>query len=417
MGNNGHGATRAMCVSRHPALAGAPRSGIGALTNGGRVELTVRRRVSRVADEDVHLNGEAAAQRKYWVGFGQTPYIGPTRLRRLIEHFGDVERAWTAPAPELQRVLDERSAESLLRTRGRLSLDGEMERIERVGIEVLTIDDPSYPRLLAQIPSPPPVLYVRGRWLPEDDLAIAIVGTRRSTSYGREVTARIANDLAAAGVTVVSGLARGIDGVAHNAALKAGGRTVAVLGSGVDIIYPSEHHQLAERIIECGALISDYPPGRKPDAPNFPARNRIISGLSLGVVVVEAPNRSGALITVDFAADQGREVFVVPGSVLSENSAGCHRLLRDGARPVTCADDILDDLRIGQRKEQVAVQQALPLTDPERRLLNHINADPQHIDEIIASANLAVAEGLALISMLELKGMIRDAGARHFVRA
>jgi DNA processing protein len=292
-----------------------------------------------------------------------------------------------------------------------------MERIDRKGITVVAIVDSSYPQLLAQIPAPPPVLYVRGALLPEDDLAIAMVGTRRSTSYGREVAGRIASGLAEAGATIVSGLARGIDAAAHNGAVKAGGRTIAVLGSGVDIIYPSEHQQLAERIIENGALISDYPPGRKPDAPNFPARNRIISGLSLGVVVIEAPNRSGALITVDFAADQGREVFIVPGSVLSENSAGCHRLLRDGARLVTCADDVLEDLRIGQRKEHAAVQQALPLTDAERRLLNHINADPQHIDEIVAAANLPVAEGLALISMLELKGIVRDAGSRHFVRS
>jgi DNA processing protein len=356
-------------------------------------------------------------QRKYWIGFSQTSYIGPARLRLLIERYGDVERAWNAPVTGLRTVLDERSTESLVNTRNRLSLDRELERIDRAGIQVVTIADSTYPRLLKLIPAPPPVLYIRGSLLPEDDLAIAIVGTRRSTSYGREVASRIAMGLAEAGVTVVSGLAMGIDGIAHDASLKAGGRTIAVLSSGVDIIYPSEHEQLARRIVENGALISDYAPGRKPDAPNFPARNRIISGLSLGVVVIEAPNRSGALITVDFAADQGREVFVVPGSVLSDNSAGCLRLLRDGATLVRDADDILDDLKIGQRREQVAVQQALPLTDPERRLMNHINGDPQHIDEIVAAANINVAEGLALISMLELKGIVRDAGSRHYVRA
>jgi DNA processing protein len=355
-------------------------------------------------------------QRKYWVGFGQTAYVGPNRLRKLIDHFGDIERAWNAPGAALQAILDERSAESLLRTRAKLSLDDEMERIERAGIHVVTVAEPAYPRLLAMIPSPPPVLYVRGDLLPEDDLAVAIVGTRRSSHYGREVTQRIASGLAEAGVTIVSGLARGIDGAAHQAALRAGGRTFAVLGSGVDVIYPSEHKALAEQIVASGALISDYAPGRKPDAPNFPARNRIISGLSIGVIVIEAPNRSGALITIDFAADQGREVFVVPGSVLSENSAGCHRLLRDGARIVTCAEDVLDDLKIGARKEQAAAQQSLPLTEPERRLLNHINADPQHVDEIFAAASLQIAEGLALVSMLELKGIIRDAGARHLVR-
>jgi DNA processing protein len=253
--------------------------------------------------------------------------------------------------------------------------------------------------------------------LPEDGAALAIVGTRRATSYGRDVAGRLAAEFAEAGITVVSGLARGIDAAAHQASLQAGGRTIAVLGSGVDIIYPSEHKNLAAKIEEQGALVSDYPPGRKPDAPNFPARNRIISGLSLGVVVVEAPIRSGTLITVDFAADQGREVFVVPGSVLSPNSAGGHRLLREGARLVTCGADVMDDLRIGERKEHAAVQQALPLTDQERRLLNHVSADPQHLDELLIAAGLSVAEGSGLVTMLELKGLIRDAGARHFVRA
>lgn len=369
-----------------------------------------------MSDENGAGSVDRGDQRKYWVGFGQTAYIGPSRLRKLIEHFGDIEQAWTASPRALQAVLDDRSAESLLRSRDRLLLDREMERIARAGIEVVTLADPGYPRLLSMIPSPPPVLYVRGHLLPEDDLAVAIVGTRRASTYGKEVTHRIATGLAEAGVTVVSGLARGIDGVAHSAAVRAGGRTLAVLGSGVDVIYPAEHKGLAEQIIGSGALISDYAPGRKPDAQNFPARNRIISGLSIGVIVIEAPSKSGALITVDFAADQGREVFVVPGSVLSDNCAGCHRLLRDGARIVTSADDVLDDLKIGQRREHAAVQQALPLTDPERRLLNHISGDPQHVDEIVAAANLSMAEGLALVSMLELKGIIRDAGARHFVR-
>ena len=356
-------------------------------------------------------------ERPFWVAFHQVPYIGPARFARLREHFGTLDAAWNASARELGEVLDQRAAESVARARAAFSPEREMERIERLGISVLTIVDDDYPKLLVQIPAPPPVLYVKGAFTPADQTAIAIVGTRRSTSYGREVTTRLAREFAEAGVSVVSGLARGIDGAAHDAALRGGGRTIAVLGSGVDIIYPPEHKNLAAQIVENGAVISDYPPGRKPDAPNFPARNRIISGLSLGVVVVEAPARSGTLITVDFAADQGREVFVVPGSVLSDNSAGGHRLLRDGARLVTCAADVMDDLRIGERKEQAAVQQALPLTDQERRLLNHISGDPQHLDELMIAAGLSIAEGSGLITMLELKGLIRDAGARHFVRS
>ncbi|MDP9370073.1 MAG: DNA-processing protein DprA [Chloroflexota bacterium] len=194
-------------------------------------------------------------------------------------------------------MLDERAVESLVKTRRTLSLDEEMEKIERAGVTVLTHGCEGYPRLLAEIPAPPPVLYVKGELLPEDGLAVAVVGTRRLTSYGREVGGRLAGELAAAGVTIVLGLARGIDAVAHQAALRVGGRTIAVLGCGVNVVYPPEHRNLVGQIVENGALVSDYPPDRKPDAPNFPARNRIISGLSLGVVVVEAPAKSGALIT------------------------------------------------------------------------------------------------------------------------
>lgn len=353
---------------------------------------------------------------KYWVGFHRVPYIGPTRLRRLIAHFGDLERAWRADARELATVLDERSVESLLKTRANLSLDEEMDKIERDGITVLTRDDPAYPRLLAEIPAPPPVLFVKGSLRPEDDVAIGIVGTRRATSYGREVTARIGEGLAGRGVTIVSGLALGIDGAAHRAALRAGGRTLAVLGSGVNVVYPYDHRRLAAEIVEHGALISDYAPDRPPDGPNFPARNRIISGLSLGTIVIEAPQKSGALITADFAADQGRDVFVVPGSVLASASAGCHRLLRDGARPVTCAEDVLEDLNLDRRQDQVAVQQALPLEENERRLLALLTADPQHIDELAAAITLPIAQLGALLLTMELKGLVRNAGAQHYAR-
>jgi DNA processing protein len=363
------------------------------------------------------VEDRVAPDPRYWLGFGRVPFIGPARIGRLLDRFGDLERAWSAPASELRHVLDERALESLLRTRASLDLDRELEVIQALGISVVTRADPGYPRLLAEIPAPPPVLFVKGELRPEDDLAVAVVGTRRLTSYGREVATRIAGDLAASGVTIVSGLARGIDGIAHQAALKAGGRTIGVLGCGVDVVYPPEHRRLAEQVAEAGALMSDFPPGTPPDGPNFPARNRIISGLTLGVVVVEAPAKSGALITVDFAADQGREVFVVPGSVLSAKSEGCNRLLRDGARPVTCADDILEDLNLGRRREQVAVQQALPLEEGERRLLALLTAEPQHIDEIAAAANLPISEATALLMMLELKGLVRNAGAQHYARA
>ncbi len=355
--------------------------------------------------------------RRYWVGFQRVPFIGPTRIERLVQRFGSLADAWHAPTPALRAVLDERAVASLLKTRAELSLETEMERLDRLGIGVVTRGDPDYPYRLAQIAAPPPVLYLRGALSRDDDVAVAIVGTRRATAYGREVAARLAADLASAGVTVVSGLARGIDGAAHAAALRAGGRTIAVLGSGPDIVYPAEHRHLAAQITEQGALVADYPPGKKPDAQNFPARNRLISGLCRGVVVVEAPERSGALITADFAADQGRDVFVVPGSILSAASAGCHRLLRDGARAVTSAADVLTDLGLVDLSSAPAVQQPLPLGDGERRVLALLTTEPQHVDELAAAGNLPISDLSGLLATMELAGQVRNVGAQHYIRS
>lgn len=354
---------------------------------------------------------------QYWVGFAQVPFIGPTRLSRLRERFGTLDEAWRARPAALRAVLDERAVESLLRVRAALDVDRELERIHGLGIEVLAQDDPGYPFHLAQIPAPPPVLYLRGALLPADRTAVAIVGTRRATSYGRAVAARLAGELAEAGITIVSGLALGVDGAAHDAALRAGGRTLAVLGSGLDIIYPGEHRRLAERIAEQGALLSDYAPGRKPDARNFPARNRIISGLSRGVIVVEAPERSGALITADFAADQGRDVMAVPGSILTAASAGCHRLLRDGAKVVTGAADVLAELGLDGDAAAAVIQQPLPLDEDERLILALLTGEPQHIDEVAAASQLPIAKLGGLLTTMELKGSIRNAGAQHYARA
>ena len=355
-------------------------------------------------------------ERAHWIAFHRVPYIGPVRIQKLVDAFGSLRDAWRATPAALRRVLDERSVESLVQARQTLSPELELQRLEREGVMAITLQDPDYPPLLAQIPAPPPVIYVRGTLASEDATAVAIVGTRRATATGREVASRIARELAEAGVTIVSGLARGIDGVAHAAALEAGGRTIAVLGSGVNVVYPPEHRNLASRIVESGALISDYPLDTKPDAVNFPPRNRIIAGLSLAVVIVEAPARSGALITCDFAADQGREVFVVPGSVLSHASQGSNRLLREGARAVTSAADILEDLNLDRRREQVAVQQALPMTEEERRLLALVTSEPRHIDDLAAAANLEIAAASALLTMMELKGVIRNMGAQHYIR-
>ena len=359
---------------------------------------------------------DAPTDAKYWVAFSHAKFVGPAKIARLVDRFGDLGEAWSAPAATLRAVLDERAAESVLKVRAEFDPDRVWERMERTGIDALCLTDSRYPGLLKEIPAPPPVLYVRGELTPEDATAVGVVGTRKATAAGREMATGLAEGLAAAGVAVVSGLARGIDAVAHQAALAAGGRTIAVLGSGPDVIYPPEHRHLAERIVASGAIVSDYPPGRPPDAPNFPARNRIISGLALGVVIVEAPERSGALITADFAADQGRDVFVVPGSPLAAASAGSNRLLRDGARAVLSADDVLADLRLVRRSEEATVQQALPLDDEERRVLSVLSAEPRHIDEVALLANLPVATVGGHLVVLELKGLARNAGALFYAR-
>lgn len=354
--------------------------------------------------------------RPYWIAFHYVAFIGPARLRKLQGYFGSLENAWAADDSRLRGVLDERSLAALVKARGDIDIGKLMEQLENDGIFAVTLADEGYPALLREIGSPPPVLFFRGQLLETDSTAVAVVGTRRVTPYGREMAMQIGQGLAQAGVTVVSGLAKGVDGIAHQAALAAGGRTIAVLGSGVNRIYPYEHARLATQIAEQGAILSEYSPDRKPDAPNFPARNRIISGLSLGVVVVEAPERSGALITVDFAADQGRDVFAVPGQAISSASVGTNKLLRERARLVRNADDVLEDLQLRRHETMEHVQQPLLMNDEERRLLAVLTSDPQHIDDIADRCNLAIPGVSALLVTLELQGYVRNAGAQHYVR-
>lgn len=334
-----------------------------------------------------------------------------------MEHFGDLQTAWNASRADLRASgLGDRAADSLIRTRSRISLDEEMQRVEQAGVNILTLADDDYPRLLREIPSPPPVLYVRGKLTPEDETAVGIVGTRRITAYGREMSRRISGELASAGVTIVSGLARGVDGIAHSSAIEAGGRTVAVFGCGIDTIYPPEHRKLADRIVEQGALVSEFSLGTPPDAPNFPVRNRIISGMSLGVVVVEAPAKSGALITASFAGDQGRTVFAVPGSALSSSSQGTIQLLRDGAAVATSGDDVLSYLNLGVRQIEMETRQLLPANDSERSVLDLLSAEPRHIDEIALDAGLPIGLLSAQLLQMQLKGLVRNVGTQHYVR-
>jgi DNA processing protein len=290
-----------------------------------------------------------------------------------------------------------------------------MEQIVAQGIQVLTWDDEGYPSRLKEIDQPPPILYLRGELTAEDSWAVAVVGTRRVTAYGRQVTEELASYLAQNGVTVVSGLARGVDAIAHQAALKAGGRTLAVMGNGVDRIYPPEHRALAEQILASGALLSDYAPGTPPESANFPPRNRLISGLSLAVVVVEAGETSGALITAQFAVDQGREVFAVPGNILAPQSKGTNRLIQQGAHPLLSARDVLETLNLTRVSEQRLVRKVLPTDSVEAQVLNVLAHEPLHVDEIRNQTGLPIERVSATLVMMELKGMVRQVGGMNYV--
>lgn len=357
--------------------------------------------------------------RHYLIALSMVPGIGPMRMRRLLAAFGAPAAAWAATLPALRGAgLEEKQAGALVALRRTLDPEALPARLEAARTRALVPGDAEFPPALTDLPGMPLILYVRGALTSADEQAVAVVGTRRATTYGREVTRRLTADLVAAGVTVVSGLARGIDAVAHQAALAAGGRTLAVLGSGPDVIYPAEHRRLADEIAESGALVTEYPPGTPPDAPNFPARNRLISALALGVVIVEAPARSGALITADFAAEQGRDVFAVPGSILGGGSDGAHALIRDGATLVTGAADVLEALNLDRREAQASLRQ-LPLgdNDTERALIGLLSADPAHIDDLRRASGLPMPTLNAALTIMELKGLVRQAIPMGYVLA
>ncbi len=360
---------------------------------------------------------------QYWVAFNRIAGVGRVRFGLLEKHFGRLENAWTATAAELRAAgLDQRTVSTIVARRSDISPEAEMEALARHGVRALTWHDPSYPARLKEIFDPPPVLYVRGEsaapatqpvW---DDWAVAVVGTRRPTPYGRQVAEHLAADLAAQRVTIVSGLARGVDAIAHRAALDGGGRTAAVMACGLDIVYPPEHLKLAQEICERGVLLSDYPLGTQPRGEYFPRRNRIMSGLSLGVLVVEGDVKSGALITANLALEQNREVFAVPGSVFSPQSRGTHRLIQEGAKLVQNVQDILEELNLTMVPQQLEMKALVPADDTERALLRHISTEPIHIDDVRRRSGLSIAAVSSALAMLELKGLVRQMGPMNYVR-
>lgn len=355
-------------------------------------------------------------KKAYWVGFNLVKGVGSVRLRAILDQFGDLQTAWNAPIGSYACLnLPTKVMENLRRVRNDVNLEITWNRIRALGIEVKTWEDEDYPRKLLEVDNAPPVLYLRGTVNLQDEWSIAVVGTRRISSYGRQVTEELATCLAQNGVTVVSGLARGVDAAAHHAAIKAGGRTLAVLGSGVDLVYPPENRRLAEEIVQHGALISDYPPGTAPESANFPPRNRIISGLSVAVVIVEAGETSGALITASFAADQGRDVFAVPGSIYALQSKGTNRLIQQGARPLLRMEEVLEVLNIQQVQEYKAARLAFPEDATEGALLKILGDEPLYIDEIQATSGLSIDKVSATLAMLELKGLVRQVGGMNYV--
>jgi DNA processing protein len=360
--------------------------------------------------------GEELDPKAYWVGFNIVKGVGAVRMRQILEFFGSLETAWNAPSEGLLTAgLPPKVVENFITVRKQIDLDRVMKNLEAKGVKVLTIQDSDYPRRLKEINQPPPVLYIKGSVNVEDDWAVAIVGTRRVTPYGRQVANEIAQFLAQNGVTVVSGLARGVDAIAHQSAIRAGGRTIAVLGSGVDVIYPPEHSRLAGEISAQGAILSDYALGTKPDGINFPPRNRIISGLSLATIVVEAGETSGALITAEFAVEQGKEVFAVPGSILTPQSEGTNRLIEQGARPLLKMSEILDVLKLEQIPEKQNSRKQFPLNPTETKLLQSLSQDPVHVDEVSRNSGLPISEVSATLTMLELKGMVSQVGGMKYV--
>jgi DNA processing protein len=357
----------------------------------------------------------------YWLALNCLSDIGPVLARRLLSAFGDPENIFRMSVKELREV--EGIGKNRLRTITEFnkwdSIQKEIDSAERKRVRLVTLDDPAYPEGLKRILDAPLVLYVKGDLKEADKFAVAMVGSRTSTNYGMRIAEKISHKLALSGLTIVSGMARGIDTASHKGSLKAGGRTIAVLGSGIDVPYPSGNRGLMEAIESSGAVISEFPFGTPPNKENFPRRNRIISALSFGVIVIEATLDSGSLITVGYALEQGKEVFAVPGNINSENSKGTNDLIRKGARLVESAEEVINELRPQLkgvlREDKLNSGKILPvMTDNEKVLYHCLSSEPKHIDSIIREMNMTTGRALSILLNLELKGIVRQIEGKHF---
>jgi DNA processing protein len=364
--------------------------------------------------EGCRLSRPDHSEHALWLALTRIKGLGCISFKKLASHFADPTQALSATAAELSAIegIDRNVVDGLLAFAQWDEVEQEVQRAGRAGVKIIPFGSGIYPARLRSIADPPPCLYVKGEIRQEDDKAVAVIGTRSASHYGRRVARDLCRGLASLGFTVVSGMARGIDGVAHDAALNSGGRTIAVLGSGVDRAYPPEHQKLYHRISEQGAVISELPLGAPPLAFNFPARNRLISGLSAGVVVVEATEKSGSLITAAVALEQGREVFAVPGEVGSSRSRGGHRLIRQGAKLVENVDDILEEIapQLVASNRQSAALRTLPVdAQPEtRKIFDLLQERSLHIDEVIEASGFSTSRVSQILLELELQGFLRQ---------
>jgi len=359
-----------------------------------------------------------------WLALSLAPGIGDRTFHRLLRRFGSPDRVFTSRRSELGEIpgLKKKTIDAIKSPALRETAQKEIIRLRSLGIQIIQWGTGKYPNYLANISDPPPLLYLKGTLLPEDERAVALVGSRQASAYGLSVCNKICKELAWQGWTVVSGMARGIDSAAHRGALEGGGRTLAVWGTGLDVVYPKENLTLSKEIASSGAILSEFPLGTPPEPGNFPVRNRIISGLSLGVVVVEATVRSGSLITARMALDQGRQVFAVPGPIGRPTVEGAHRLIKEGAKLVESAEDIIEELlpmvdrKLHREIKTVPIGEPPELNEKERQLWELLGMDPLHIDAIARGVDLALAETAELLLRLEIKGLVKQLPGTFFVR-
>lgn len=355
-----------------------------------------------------------------WIALSMLPEVGPVGARKLLSVFRSPEMIFNAGLNDLLSVegIGINRARNIKAFSDWRAVEEQIGKMEKSGIKAVSLDDPLYPEMLREIYDAPAVFYIKGDIQPEDKYSIAIVGSRKLTHYGRSVAENLSEDLASMGFTIVSGLARGIDSLSHKGALKAGGRTIAVLGSGIDVPYPPENKTLMDNITCSGCVISEFVLGTPPDKENFPKRNRLVSGLSLGVLVVEAAADSGALITARYALEQGREVFAVPGNITSGNSEGTNYLIKNGAVPVQKATDIIEELApvlkgFIRLKNKVKIE----VSDEEKALCNLLSGEPKQIDMISRESGLPASAVLAILLGLELKGAVKQITGKRFYLA